>query len=103
MPARAETRGDACGAIRRVAGSGAWGAGGAGRWSERSAPLLFPLDRFEQGPEVALPETAGAAAALDHLEEEGGAGEDAFREKLQQVAFFAALAVDEDLQLLQHR
>ena len=61
-------------------------------------PLLFALDRFEQGLEVALAEAA-RAVALDDLEEHGRAVADRLGEDLEQVAL--VVAVDQDPEALQ--
>src|SRR5881392_2362265 len=66
--------------------------------SEISALLLLPLDRLEEGLEVALAEAHGAVP-LDHLEEDGRLVLDRLGEDLEQVAVL--VAVDEDLQLAQ--
>src|SRR3954447_3990580 len=56
-------------------------------------PVLLPLDRLEQGLEVALPKAA-RAVALDDLEEHRGPVADGLREDLEHVAL--VVAVDED-------
>src|SRR3990172_6624591 len=60
-----------------------------------AAESLLPLDRLEEGLEVALAEAAGPVA-LDHLKEECRPILRVLREDLQQVA--VVVAVGEDLQ-----
>src|ERR687892_202296 len=58
-----------------------------------SSPILFALDRLEEGLEVALAEAAGAVA-LDDLEEHRRAVADRLGEDLQKVSL--VVAIDQD-------
>src|SRR4051794_40852284 len=73
-------------------------AGSRSRASEVAAPRLLPLDRLEEGLEVAGAE-ALRALPLDDLEEHGRTVADVLGEQLEQVAVL--VLVDEDTQLLQ--
>src|SRR5690348_3706745 len=63
-----------------------------------AAPGLFALDRFEQGFEVPLAETA-ASLALDDFVEERRAVLDGAREDLEHVALI--VAIDQNAELAQ--
>src|SRR5262249_39586493 len=56
----------------------------------------LPFDRFEERLEVALAETSGSAA-LDDLEENGGAILDRLGEGLQQIALLVPVRQDPQL------
>src|SRR5436309_771793 len=58
-----------------------------------SAQGLFPLDRFEEGLEVPVPEAA-RAVALDHLEEQRRPVLRGLREDLEQVPVVVAVGQD---------
>src|SRR5439155_8425057 len=100
-----------CGAAPAVAGSGGSGGddcvmtgNGAPAGARRKGPsqvaafLLFPLDRLEQGLEVALAEPQ-RSMPLDQLEEDRGPVLHRLGEDLQQVPVL--VPVDQDAPLLQ--
>jgi hypothetical protein len=62
-----------------------------------AAPLLFQLNRLEQGLEIAFAKTA-AAVTLDDFDEDGWAVLDGAGEDLQQVALI--VPVHQNAQLL---
>src|SRR4051812_2530551 len=99
---RTTARGDSPAAGRTMPNgrfsSGKSESAGTGTHSEVATPLLVALDRFEQGLEVALAETAGTTA-FDDLEEHCGTIGDGLGEDLQEEP--RVVLIGEDVETLQ--